>query len=129
MVNYCWAGGHSQVISVPQVNLTSTKHQVSNYNSKVPNLRSSTIVVLPPRVLSQGNTHCKPTRLKVNNAMRVDSLFPLMNGVPAHRAACGMVLSHVGACVFSPLFTRNWSSQSRGSGLGQGRDQFEEAQT
>jgi hypothetical protein len=32
--------------------------------------------------------------------MRVDSLRPLMDGVPAHRAACGMVVSRVGACAF-----------------------------
>jgi hypothetical protein len=32
--------------------------------------------------------------------MRVDSLRPLMDGVPAHRAACGMAISRVRACAF-----------------------------
>lgn len=60
--------------------------------------------------------------------MRVDSLFPLMDGVPAHRAACGMVMSRVGACA-SPLFSHGIGRVNR---LVQGRgrvDQFEEAQS
>jgi hypothetical protein len=32
-------------------------------------------------------TYCKPTRDNVNNAMRVDSVRPLMEGVPTHDAA------------------------------------------
>lgn len=36
--------------------------------------------------------------------MRVDSLRPLMDGVPAHRAACGMFVSRVGAYAF-PTFS------------------------
>lgn len=38
-----------------------------------------------------GNTHCKPTKLNVNSAIRVDSDFPLMAGVPTHRAVCGIL--------------------------------------
>ena len=37
--------------------------------------------------LQQRRTHCKPTRLKVKRAMRMDSVEPLMFGVPAHDAA------------------------------------------
>lgn len=36
------------------------------------------------------NTHCSPTKLNVNSAMRVDSDLPLIEGVPAHRAVCTM---------------------------------------
>lgn len=38
----------------------------------------------------KGRTHCNPTRLNVNRAMRVDSVRPLMDGEPTHDAACGM---------------------------------------
>lgn len=37
--------------------------------------------------MSHGSTHCKPTRLKVNRAIRIDSVEPLIDGVPAHDAA------------------------------------------
>lgn len=37
--------------------------------------------------LWKGHTHCKPTRLKVNRAIRMDSVEPLIDGVPVHDAA------------------------------------------
>ena len=35
----------------------------------------------------EGRAHCNPTRLKVNKAIRMDSVEPLIDGVPAHDAA------------------------------------------
>ena len=32
-------------------------------------------------------THCRPIKLKVKRAIRMDSVDPLMDGVPAHDAA------------------------------------------
>lgn len=60
--------------------------------------------------------------------MRVDSLRPLMDGVPAHRAACGMIVSRAGAYAFPHLLTQNWSSQWLGRGLGQAMVRCEDAQ-
>ena len=37
--------------------------------------------------LRQGRTHCKPTRLKVSRAIRMDSVEPLIRAVPVHDAA------------------------------------------
>lgn len=35
--------------------------------------------------------YCKPTRLNVRSAMRIDSDDPLIDGVPVHDAALGML--------------------------------------
>ena len=39
------------------------------------------------RLKARSDTHCKPIRLNVKSAMRIDSVEPLMDGVPAHEAA------------------------------------------
>lgn len=57
-----------QVISMPQVNLQWYRSAIG-------------------RVLAEQDTYCKPIRLKVNRAIRMDSVEPLIDGVPAHDAA------------------------------------------
>lgn len=75
-------------------------------------------------------THCNPTRLNVNNAIRVASERPLIEGVPAHRAACGIVAIRVLAYARLPLhqskmrkrvrlrFMSGGSARARGCGFG-----------
>ena len=58
----------SQVISMPQVNLQHINLAVEE------------------RALVE-DTYCKPIKLKVKRAMRMDSVLPLMEGVPTHEAA------------------------------------------
>ena len=55
-----------QVISMPQVNLQN---------------------VSPNPACAIGAAYCMPTKLKVKRAIRIDSVEPLMDGVPAHDAA------------------------------------------
>ena len=71
-----------QVISILQVNLCI------QYDPGQPNVFSS---IVKKRLRSR-NTHCKPNKLKVNNAILADSFRPLMEGVPTHLAACGILL-------------------------------------
>lgn len=46
------------------------------------------------------NTYCKPNKLKVNSTMRTHSLRPLIEGVPTHLAACGILSVRMPACTW-----------------------------
>lgn len=59
-----------------------------------------------------GYTHCNPTRLNVNSAMRIDSVLPLIDGVPTHDAACGIAAMYATACGLLSLQSIYPSSQS-----------------
>lgn len=48
-------------------------------------------VRVAPGVVACHRTYWSPTRLKVKRAIRMDSVEPLMEGVPTHDAACGIV--------------------------------------
>lgn len=61
-------GRVSQVISIPQVNLYR-------------------LVSFPLAMCGKGRTDCKPIKLKVKRAIRIGSVEPLIDGVPAHDAA------------------------------------------
>lgn len=54
--------------------------------------RSATEIQIQPKPWNL--THCNPTKLKVNSAIRVESFRPLMEGVPAHLAVCGISSNH-----------------------------------
>jgi hypothetical protein len=56
------------------------------------------LFTITKRQNKRGNTHCNPTKLNVKSAILVDSFRPLMEGVPAHLAACGILIIHVLAC-------------------------------
>jgi hypothetical protein len=43
-------------------------------------------------VISIPQVNCNPNKLKVSNAMRADSVRPLIEGVPTHLAACGILI-------------------------------------
>lgn len=49
----------------------------------------STVINFSPCFVSTSSTltYCNPTRLKVNRAIRMDSVEPLIEGVPTHDAA------------------------------------------
>lgn len=65
---------------MPQVNLQQENNQRSGWGA-----RSKTSVVV------DRSTYCNPNKLNVNSAIRIDSDFPLIEGEPTHRAACGML--------------------------------------
>lgn len=106
--------GHLSTPSEPILNEESNQSQEPDSHSHVD---LPQMCIHSFGVSFRGNTYCNPTRLKVNSAMRVDSLRPLMDGVPAHRAACGMIVSRVRAYAFPRLLTQNWSSQWVGARL------------
>ena len=49
-----------------------------------------------------------PTMLEVRSAMRMDSDEPLIDGVPVHDAAPGMLISEVCCLDFLPLITTTY---------------------
>lgn len=79
--------GDVHVISILQVNLSQWSQHC---HINTPAFRLKTI--------KGQNTHCKPNKLNVNRAIRADSFRPLIDGVPTHLAACGILLPWVPAC-------------------------------
>lgn len=61
-------------------------------------LRSIEPAISDRNKTEKGNTHCNPTKLNVKSAILVDSFRPWMEGVPAHLAACGILIIHVLSC-------------------------------
>ena len=75
-----------QVISIPQVNLhRETKEKEPRQYDPAIGAKGK-----KSRDRIHNQTYCSPNKLNVNSAMRIDSVFPLMDGEPTHLAACGI---------------------------------------
>ena len=76
-----------QVISTPQVNL----HPCKPINQSRPENEISRPSRPAPNSLGSRQTHCNPTRLKVNSAIRCACVYPRILGAPVNAACCAMV--------------------------------------
>ena len=70
---------------MPQVNLSEDRvSHTMNKHIDIPREFS---------VNEDHSTYCNPNKLKVNSAIRMDSVRPLIEGEPTHLAACGMSIT------------------------------------
>lgn len=75
---------------IPTGHLRAPCKPVLQRNCQPLNIHRRRSACVPSRNVSRC-THCNPTRLNVNNAILIASDRPLIEGVPAHRAACGIL--------------------------------------
>lgn len=95
---------------------TTQRSMASKDKHKLDNVAQHLTRYIRPKQNGKGNTHCNPTKLNVKSAILVDSFRPLMEGVPAHLAACGILIIHVLSCTqFSALALMNQTPKSEGS--------------
>jgi hypothetical protein len=73
---------------MPQVNLLEDR--VSHTMDKHIDIQQ---ISIKSSVDEDHSTYCNPNKLKVNSAIRMDSVRPLIEGEPTHLAACGMSIA------------------------------------
>ena len=66
-------------------NVACAKDLTGHLNAPGESVRA--IVSREMLIKGRGHSYCKPIRLKVSRAIRMDSVDPFMDGVPAHDAA------------------------------------------
>lgn len=79
--------------------------------------------IYPSDKNERDDTHCNPTKLNVKSAILVDSFRPLMEGVPAHLAACGILIIHGLSC--TQVSALNLNPKTSVAGCGVASDLFE----